>query len=123
MNLNELKATYGEDILNLWAIHFAFIQLGFDTADIYLLFTEGPSLAVQLHAQGKTFTVTCGKMPCTQEDFTRRWGTFVELQNAHTADETLEEFWEQSVMRETITLFTANLLAKGFRLPCNQPGN
>lgn len=122
MNLAELIATYNEKVLNLWAVHFALIGLGFDPADIYLLLTDGPQLGVQLHTQGKEFTVAWAAT-YHREELAERWNLFVTAQNTHTLDDALKAYWEQSFIRLDLPRFVATLLAKGFVIPCTEPKN
>jgi hypothetical protein len=122
MNLAELTATYNEKILNLWAAHFALIGLGFNPADIYILLVDGPQLGVQLHTQGKEFTIAW-KVTYCREEVAEQWNHFVTEQNTHTFDDALKEYWEQSLLRRDITYLVAALLAKGFVIPCTEPKN
>lgn len=119
----------GEQVIHeMWAVHQALREFGFEPDDIYvydeILDPRGnPHAGVALRAQGKSFDVFCGN----PNDMTRshlirvEWPKFVRwAKTLERDDERLHEIWINSILYQDKAGFVFALLNKGFKIPKNQ---
>lgn len=121
---------YPDVVQSVWAIHAAFRNLGFSSDDIFVRIAQNgePCAApglwafTELHAQNKTFTVTCLPLGAlTDEEFAAKWTEFATKFNEREfEDEDLHAVYEKWFLhRVGAYQFYAGLTAKGFVPPVN----
>lgn len=96
-------------------------RLWFPAAQIFLLLT-GPDgavqVSIQLHAQKKTFTVTCGVLPNTASEIEAEWiALTTDVSAGKFPQRELDRIWSESECRGSAVLFLHALTGKGFFIP------
>lgn len=128
VNFSELESAYKECLGAFEGLR----QLGFAAADIYFMANtatkpkkghkRAPSLVqvgIELHAQGKEFTIVTGMLHGTSDAICRRWSEIAEAMNTtpRTEMDDLDRIWQESMASKEFTVLAASLLQKGFVLP------
>lgn len=109
------------------AVFEALRRCGFSSDDIYFVRaiardTGRINLAVQLQAQGRVYTVTCGELPLPTDELKAAFNAASAWWNGPDAGTTdpngpWRQLWEASNVYKNSVEFLAALIAKGFTLP------